>query len=381
MYLTDSHANLQASLRRFAEDVIAPHAKEVDEAATFPWNQFHALSGKGLFGLSIPVAYGGRGEDFLSSVLAVEEIAAACASTSVLLCTQALASFSLLLGGNEEQKQRFLPRLAKGEVPGAFCITEEAAGSDVSNVQTAAEPKESGYLLRGRKKFITNAGEAGLYLILARTSEHRSRGLSLFVVEQGTPGLSFGDKDEKMGVRGAVSREVILDDVWVPKEQLLGAEGSGFSTIMNVFNRTRTLVGAQAVGIAKGAFQCAVRYLKGRTQFGKELSDFQMIQGMLADLAMQIEASRLLVYQAAHKIDSGEEGAAMFASMAKCYATDTAMKVTTEAVQLLGGNGYTKNYPVERMMRDAKVTQIYDGTNQIQRLIIARQLLAESFDK
>ncbi len=328
---------LRESVRHFTHEEIAPQAKALDEAGEFPWEQFRKLGEQGLFGLHIPSAYGGQEADLLSSSLAVEEIASACASASVLLCTQALASYSILLGGTEEQKSRFLPRLVQGKVPGAFCITEAGAGSDVSNVQTSATETEGGYLLNGRKVFITNAGEAGIYIILARTSEHRTRGLSLLVVEQDTPGLSFGEKDEKMGVRGSVSREVIMKNVWVPKEHLLGQEGRGFATIMSVFNRTRTLVGAQAVGIANGALQYALGYLKERNQFGKALSEFQMLQGLLADLAMQIEASRLLVFQAAQKIDCGEEkGAAMFASMAKCYATYTAMKVTTEAVQLLG---------------------------------------------
>jgi acyl-CoA dehydrogenase len=376
MLLTEEQVILRESVRRFAEEWIAPKAKAVDEAAEFPWDHFHLLGNQDLFGLHVPVTYGGKGLDLMGSTLAVEEIAAACASTSVLLCTQALPTFSLLLGGNEEQKLRFLPPLAQGKVPGAFCITEAGAGSDVSNVQTIAEKTGDGYVLNGRKRFITNAGVAGLYVILARTSEHRSKGLSLFIVEQDTPGLSFGQKDEMMGMRGSVTGDVILENVQVSEGHLLGNEGDGFRVIMNVFNRTRTLVGAQAVGIARGALEYALRYLKERKQFGKSLSDFQMIQGMLADLAMQLEASRLLVHQASQKIDCEDPGVEMYASMAKCYATDTAMKVTTEAVQLLGGCGYSKQHPVERMMRDAKVTQIYDGTNQIQRLIIARQLLS-----
>ncbi len=377
MQLTESQLNVRESVRRLAAERIAPQAKTVDEAAAFPWENFRLLGEHGLFGLHIPVSYGGKGFDLLCSSLAVEEIAAVCASTSVLLCTQALVTYTLLLGGSEGQKRRFLPPLAQGKVPGAFGVTEASAGSDVSNTQTTAEKTESGYVLNGRKVFITNAGEAGIYIILTRTSEHRTRGLSLFVVEQGTPGLSFGEKDEWMGMRGSVTREVILENVWVPHDHLIGNEGEGFQTIMNVFNRTRTLVGAQGVGIARGAFEYVLRYLQERKQFGTSLSDFQMIQGTLADLAMQIEASRLLVHQASQKIDAKAQGVEMYASMAKCHATDTAMKVTTEAVQLMGAYGYSRKNPVERMMRDAKVTQIYDGTNQIQRLIIARQLLRQ----
>lgn len=361
MRLSEAQKQVRESARLLARNVVEPLAKQVDEAGEFPWSHFQTLGEQGYFGLPIPTAYGGGGKDLLSSTLAVEEIAAARGSTSVLLCTQALASYAVLLGGTQEQKVKFLPRLATGAVPGAFCVTEAGAGSDVSNVQTTAATKDDGYVLNGSKVFITNAGEAGVYVILARTSEHRSRGLSLFVVEQGTPGLSFGELEEKMGVRGSVSRAVLLEDVWVPRDHLLGEEGKGFGTIMEVFNRTRILVGAQAVGLAQGAMRIALDYLKERQQFGKPLSEQQMLQGILADLAMQIEASRLLVYQAAGKIDDGEASAAMFTSMAKCFATDMAMRVTTEAVQLLGDNGYSKKYPVERMMRDA--------------LVVARELL------
>jgi alkylation response protein AidB-like acyl-CoA dehydrogenase len=376
MLLTESQKRLRHSIREFAGEHIAPHAKKVDELAEFPWDNFHLLAEQGLFSLAIPVEYGGNGFEFLSSSIAVEEMAAVCASTSVLLCTQALASYSILLGGSEEQKKRFLTPLAQGKTAGAFCITEVDAGSDVSSVKTTAERTEKGYVLNGRKAFISNGGEAGIYVVLARTSDHRSRGLSLFIVEQGTQGLSFGNKEQMMGVRGSVTCDVILDNVEIPLENLVGNEGDGFKTIMNVFNRSRTLVGAQGTGIAKGAFDFAVNFLKERRQFGKPLSDFQMIQGTLANLGTLIEASRLLVREASHKIETQEDGVEMFASMAKCYGSDTAMKVTTEAVQLLGGRGYSTSYPVERMMRDAKVTQIYDGTNQIQRLIVARQLLS-----
>lgn len=377
MYLTDEQEMIRKLARDIAKEKIAPHASEVDASGEFPWQNIHALAENGLFGIHVPEEYGGSGADMVSHVLVVEEIAAACASTSVALSTQALAIAPFLIGGSKEQKLRYVPSLARGDALGSFGITEPGAGSDVSSLRTTARPDNGGYVLNGRKVFITNAGESETYVIVARTSEHRTRGISLFIVEKGTPGLSFGKKEDKMGIRGSATRDVLLEDVWVPKDNLLGGEGGGFKILMDVFNETRPVVGAQALGIAKGAFDYALNYVKERKQFGKRIFDFQMIQAMLSDMAMQIEASRLLVYKAAQMIDRHDKGVAPYSSMAKCYASDTAMKVTTDAVQLLGGYGYSKDYPVERMMRDAKITQIYEGTNQVQRLIIAKHLLED----
>jgi butyryl-CoA dehydrogenase len=377
MYLTEEQEMIRKLARDIAREKIAPYAKHIDESGEFPWENIKRLAENGLFGVHVPEAYGGTGADMVSHVLVVEEIAAACASTSVALSTQALAIAPFLIGANEKQKTQYVKPLARGEVLGSFGITEPGAGSDVSALRTTAHKEGGGYVLNGQKVFITNAGESEIYVIVARTSEHRTRGVSLFIVEKGTPGLSFGKKEDKMGIRGSVTREVLLENVWIPEENLLGGEGNGFHILMSVFNETRPVVGAQALGIAKGAFEYALQYVKERKQFGKRIFDFQMVQAMLSDMAMQIEASRLLVYQAAQMIDRNEKGVAPYSSMAKCYASDTAMKVTTDAVQLLGGYGYIKEYPLERMMRDAKITQIYEGTNQIQRLIIAKHLLED----
>lgn len=373
MTITPQHERIREEAAAYARDVLRAAAPEIDRKGEFPEGHLEGLAAKGWFGLYVPQAYGGKGSDFLSYALVVEEVAAQCASTSVILTTQILAIMPLLLAGSPEQKERFLPRLASGEALGAIGITEPEAGSDVSNIQTRAEKRDGHYVLNGRKVLITNAGLADIYIILARTGEHRVKGLSMFVVEKNQPGLSFGERDEYMGMRGAVTREVILKDVIVPEENLLGAEGSGFFTLMNVFNFSRTLVGAQGVGIAKGALEYAGRYLQTRVQFGKPLAQNEMLQGIVADLVMQTEAARELVHQAAIRVECDPDQAAYYASIAKCVGSDTAMNVTTQAVQLLGGYGYSTRHPLERMMRDAKVTQIYDGTNQIQRLIVARE--------
>lgn len=375
MFLTEEQAMIQKVARDLAQEQIAPHAKEVDETGEFPWKNIRLLAEHGFFGVHVPEAYGGIGADMVSHALVVEEIAAACASTSVALSTQALAIAPFLIGASEEQKERYVTPLARGEVLGSCGITEPGAGSDVSSIRTRAEKNGNDYILNGRKVFITNAGESEIYVIVARTSEDRTNGISLFIVENGIPGLSFGKKEDKMGIRGSATRDVILENVRVPKENMIGEEGQGFSIMMNVFNETRPIVGAQALGIARGAYDYVKEYVKERVQFGKALSSFQMVQAMLSDMVMQIEASKLLVYQACQMIDRKQMGVPLNSAMAKCFASDTAMKVTTDAVQLMGGYGFIKEYPLERMMRDAKITQIYEGTNQIQRLIIAKQIL------
>lgn len=367
----------QNYISRAVIEKIQASAQQIDEMESFPHENFRLLAEQGLFGLHISKKYGGSEQSFYTNAKVVEEVANVCASTSVLLCTQALTTCLLELGGNEDQKSNYLRALAEGKYPGAFCVTEKQAGSDVSNIQTQAVFNDDSYVLTGEKSFITNAGEAGAYLVLARTGSHPTKGLSFFVVEACAPGLEFGEHVETLGVRGSSVGTVILNKVRVPKENMLGIEGSGFKLLMKTFNRSRTLVGAQGVGIAKGAFQIALNYLKERIQFGKPLSEQPMIQGMLAELGTKIITAELLVKEAAMHIDKETSEIEKYASMAKYYATDMAMQVTTDAVQLLGGYGFTKLYPLERMMRDAKVTQIYDGTNQIQRIIIARQLLKE----
>lgn len=377
MNLLEEQLLMQQVARKIAKEQIEPKAAEVDQLGEMPWGNIHLMAQNGLFGVHVPEEYGGAGGDMISHVAVIEEIAAACASTSVALSTQALTIAPFLLAGSEEQKKRYVTPLAKGERLGSFGITEPSAGSDVAAATTTAKKYGDDYLLNGQKVFITNAGDSEIYVFVARTSEERTKGISLFVVEKGTPGLTFGKKEDKMGIRGSTTREVFLEDVKVSKHNLLGSEGEGFKILMNIFNETRPVVGAQAVGIARGAYDYAVTYVKERKQFGKPIGSFQMVQSMLADMRMQIEASRLLVYKAASMIDRKEKGVAPYSSMAKCFASDTAMKVTTDAVQMLGGYGYIKDYPVERMMRDAKITQIYEGTNQIQRIIIGNHILQD----
>lgn len=373
--LTDEQTMIKKLARSIAKDYIEPNAQEVDQKGIFPWGNIKVLAENGLFGVHAPVEYGGVGSDMVSHVLVVEEIASACASTSVALSTQALAMAPFLIAGTEAQKKKYVTPLAKGEVLGSFGITEPGAGSDVSSIRTTAVRDGDDYIINGQKVFITNAGESEIYVFVTRTSEERTNGITLFIVEKDTPGLSFGKEEDKMGIRGSVTREVFLENVRVPKVNMLGNEGEGFKILMNVFNETRPVVGAQATGIAQGAFNYCLQYVKERKQFGKPISQFQMVQAKLADMAMNIESSRLLVHKAAKMIDERDPNVIAYSSMAKCFASDTAMKVTTNAVQLLGGYGYIKDYPLERMMRDAKITQIYEGTNEIQRVIIANQLL------
>ncbi|SEI87448.1 acyl-CoA dehydrogenase [Bhargavaea ginsengi] len=377
MLMTEQSQMIKEIAGKIAREKIAPRAQEVDEKGETPWENIRLLAENGFFGIDVPEEYGGVGSDTAAHVSVVEEIAAACASTSVALSTQALTITPFLLAGTEEQKKKYVVPLATGDVLGSFGITEPGAGSDVSSIQTRAVKEDNGYRLNGHKIFITNAGDSEIYVIVARTSEERTNGISLFIVEKGTSGFSFGKKENKMGIRGSVTRELFLEDVFVPQENLLGGEGEGFKILMNVFNITRPVVGAQATGIAKGAYEYCLEYVKERKQFGKPIQHFQMVQSTLADMAMKVEASRLLVQKAAMMLDQNDEDVIAYSSMAKCFASDTAMQVTTDAVQLLGGNGFIKDYPVERMMRDAKITQIYEGTNQIQRIIIAKQILAD----
>ncbi|MRG87577.1 acyl-CoA dehydrogenase family protein [Salinibacillus xinjiangensis] len=377
MLLTEQQEMIKSVARSIAKDYIEPRAMEVDKTGEFPWDNIKVMAENGLFGVHVPEEYGGVGSDMISHVAVVEEIAKVCASTSVALSTQALATAPFLIAGTEEQKKKYVTALATGESLGSFGITEPGAGSDVASLKTTAVPDGNDYILNGQKVFITNAGESGIYVFVTRTSEHRTKGITLFIVEDGTPGLSFGKKEDKMGIRGSVTREVLLENVRVPKENMLGAEGEGFKILMKVFNETRPVVGAQATGIAQGALDYCLDYVKERKQFGKEIHQFQMVQSKLADMAMKIESSRLLVQKAARMLDNEDKNVAGYSSMAKCFASDTAMEVTTDAVQLVGGYGYIKEYPVERMMRDAKITQIYEGTNQIQRVIIANHLINE----
>ncbi|MCX7817459.1 MAG: acyl-CoA dehydrogenase family protein [Syntrophales bacterium] len=376
--LTEDQKMLRDTVRRIAETEFAPKAANVDAFEEFPKQNLRLLVENGLLGIQVPEEYGGAGAGMLSLVIAVEEIARVCASTSVILTTQALASDPLLLGGTEEQKRTYLYRMASGQCLGACAITEPGAGSDVAGMKTFAKKVDGGYVLNGSKIFITNGGEAEIIIVLAYTDREKGHnGISMFIVEKGDPGFSVGKQEHKMGIRGSDTRELTFEEIYLPEDRLLGGEGNGFRILMKTFNYTRPAVGAQAVGVAQGALDAAIKYAKERVQFGKPIASFQGIQWMLAEMALGVEAARTLVYRAASTIDTEPDSPDIprIASMAKWFASDTAMKVTTDAVQIFGGYGYSREYPVERMMRDAKITQIYEGTNQIQRVIVAAQIL------
>jgi alkylation response protein AidB-like acyl-CoA dehydrogenase len=376
--LNDDQKMLRDSVRRIAESEFAPRAAEVDATETFPREAFRILGENGLLGVQVPEEYGGAGAGMLSLILTVEEVARVCASTSVILTTQALASDPLLLAGTDEQKKAFLYRMASGQCLGACAITEPGAGSDVSGMKTNAKKVDGGYLLNGSKIFITNGGESEIVTVLAYTDRAKgNKGISMLLVEAGDKGFAVGKHEHKLGIRGSDTRELTFEDVFLPENRLLGGEGNGFKVLMTTFNYTRPAVGAQALGIAQGALEAVIKYTKERVQFGKPLSSFQGLQWMMAEMALGVETARTMIYRAASTIDMEPDSPDIpkISSMAKWYASDTAMKVTTDAVQLFGGYGYSREYPVERMMRDAKITQIYEGTNQIQRVIIAGQIL------
>jgi alkylation response protein AidB-like acyl-CoA dehydrogenase len=376
--LTEDQIMLRDTVRRIAVDNFAPKAAEIDEKEIFPEDNLKILAENGLLGIQIPEEYGGAGAGMLSLILAVEEVARVCASTSVILTTQALASDPMLISGNEAQKKSYLCRMASGECLGACAITEPGAGSDVSGMKTTARKADGGYLLNGAKIFITNGGVSEIVTVFAYTDKEKgNKGISTLIVEKGDKGFALGKKEHKLGIHGSDTRELIFEDVFLPEERLVGSAGSGFKTLMQTFNYTRPAVAAQALGIAQGALDAAIDYAKMRVQFGKTLASFQGIQWMIAEMALSVEAARNMVYRAASTIDNDPDSPEIpkLSSMAKWYASDVAMKVTTDAVQIFGGYGYSKEYPLERMMRDAKITQIYEGTNQIQRIIIAAQLL------
>jgi alkylation response protein AidB-like acyl-CoA dehydrogenase len=373
---------LRASVRRLAETQIAPHAAEADEREEYPWASWRAWHDAGFAGLPFPEEYGGQGGGILAHAICVEEVARVCASSSLFTFISKLGTTALLDHGSEELKQQYIPRVASGEWQASYCLSEFDAGSDVAGMKTRAVRDGDDYVLNGRKAWITNAGVSHVYTVFAKTDPDAGhRGISCFVVERDFPGFAVGKLEHKLGVRGSPTGEVLLDDCVVPAANLIGEEGRGFHYAMGALDRSRPLVGAQALGIAQGALDLATRYVHERKQFGQTIADFQGVQFMLADMATAVDASRLLVYRACAGLDSGIagpgiHGPASASSMAKLFASDTAMRVTTDCVQLLGGVGYTKDLPAERFMRDAKITQIYEGTNQIQRVVIAKRLLS-----
>ena len=376
--LSDEHEEFRAAARRFAEKEVAPHAAEADEREQYPWPSFEAYRDSGLVRSIYPSEHGGDGGGSLVYALLVEEVARVCASSSLFVLISRLAMTPVVEHGSDVLRAKYLPRVASGESQASYCLSEAQAGSDVASMTTRAVRDGDTYVLNGRKMWITNAGVSDLYTVFAKTDPSAGhRGISAFVVERDFDGFSIGKLEHKMGVRGSPTGELILDDVRVPAENLIGEENRAFGYAMAALDKSRPIVAAQAVGIAQGAVDVASRYVLDRRQFDHPIADFQGLQFMLADMATQLEAARLLVYQACSRIDAGAPGVSRASAMAKLFAGDTAMRVTTDAVQLLGGAGYTRDFPVERMMRDAKITQIYEGSNQIQRVVIARRLLEE----
>ena len=377
-HLSDDEQMLIEAIQEIAREQVAPRAAEIDHTSQFPWDMKELLAQQDILAMLFPDEYGGIGSSELAVVMAIEELARYCATTSLILAVQQLGSLPIMLVGNEQQKSKYLPPLASGEWLAAFGLTEAGSGSDAAAMQTFAVRKSDKYILNGSKRFITNGGLAQVNSIFAITDPKvGTRGISAFIVEKDFPGFSVGRIEEKMGIKGSQTAELIFTDCEVPAENLLGREGDGFKFAMMTLDRTRPGVAAQAVGISQGALDLALSYAKQRIQFKKPIADNQGIQFMLADMATRVEAARLLVYNAAEMIDRGEPNFGKYSAMAKLYASDIAMEVTGDAVQILGGYGYMKEYPAERMMRDAKITQIYEGTNQIQRLVIARALLGE----
>jgi len=381
--LSEEQIMLKDTVARIAKEQIAPGAEKRDEEAKFPWDIVEILRENALFGADFPEKYGGSEMGLLALCLTIEEIAKVCASTSVILLVHELGSMPIFLAGNEEQKDTYFPKLATGEHLVAFGLTEPNAGSDVSGLKTKAVKDGDHYVINGTKTFISHADVANVICIAAKTdtSVPAHKGISIFIVEKDTSGLSIGKHENKLGIRGSSTVEIILEDVTVPATNILSQEGAGFSIIMKTLDLTRIPVAAQALGIAQGALDYAIQYTKERVQFGKPLFSFQGLQWMMADMATQVEAARHLTYKAASifednpkNMDRVPKDMVRYSAMAKLFAAETAMKVTTDAVQLLGGYGYVKEYPVERMMRDAKITQIYEGTSQIQKIVIASTL-------
>ncbi len=377
--LTEEQIMVRDLARQIAEEKVVPVRAELDEHNKFPAEIMKAIAQSDLFGIYIPEEYGGLGKKSLELCIVVEELSKACVGVSTSYAANALGTYPVLLYGSETQKKKYLPDIATGKKLVAFGLTEANAGSDASGVQTTAKLEGNEYILNGTKQWITNGGEADVYTIIAITDKSKGpRGASAFIVEKGTPGFTFGKKENKMGIRASSTAELIFNNCRIPKENLIAKEGMGFIVAMKTLDSSRTGVGAQGVGVAQGAIDEAIKFAKQRVQFGQPVTSFQAVQHMLADMQTQTEAARSLVYSVARFIDSGAKDVSRASAMAKLFATDVAMKVTTDAVQVMGGSGYMKEYPVEKMMRDAKILQIYEGTNQIQRNVIALDMIKQA---
>jgi alkylation response protein AidB-like acyl-CoA dehydrogenase len=375
--LSEDHDMLREAVRAVAENKIAPHAAEVDDTATFPQTAYDALVASDFHAPHVPEEYGGVRAYALATCVVIEEVARVCASSSLIPAVNKLGSMPPILAGSDELKAKYLPPLASGEAGFSYGLSEREAGSDTASMRCRAKADGDGWVLSGQKSWITNAGFSEYYTVLAVTDPDAKRGsnVSAFIVEKSDEGFSFGSKERKLGIKGSPTRDLVFDNVRIPGGRMIGEQGDGLKIELRTLDHTRVTIGAQAVGITQGALDFAVGYVKERKQFGKRIADFQGLQFMLADMAMNLEAARQMVYVAAAKSERSDPDLPFFGAAAKCFASDVAMRVTTDAVQLLGGYGYTQDFPVERMMRDAKVTQIYEGTNQVQRIVIARQLL------
>jgi alkylation response protein AidB-like acyl-CoA dehydrogenase len=381
-FFNEDQKHIQDLSRRIAEEKILPVRAELDETGEFPWGVMKVCAETGLFGVSIPVEYGGTGGGVLENCIVVEELSRACLGVSVSYAASLLGAYPILIGGSEEMKTKYLPQVASGKKLAAFGLTEPNAGSDAQGIRTEAKKVGNEYLLNGTKQWITNGGEAEIYTVVAMTDRSKGgRGATAFVVEKGMEGFSFGKKENKLGIRASATRELVFQDCRVPAENVIGREGLGFILAMRTFDKTRPGIGAQAVGVAQGALEAALNYAREREQFEKKIVSFQAIQHMLADMAMQVEAARALVYSVARYIDSNPRDFSKVSAMSKVFPSDVAMKVTVDAIQVFGGYGYMKEYPVEKMMRDAKILQIYEGTNQIQRNVIGLELIKEAAQK
>lgn len=376
--LSDEHQAVREAVREVCAAKVTPHAAEADETGEFPKASYDALRAADFHAPHIPVEYGGAGADALATAIVIEEVARACASSSLIPAVNKLGTMPLILASSAELKRTYLTPVGAGDAMFSYCLSEPEAGSDAAAMSTRAERDGDHWVLNGVKRWITNAGVSDFYTVFAVTdSAAGSRGISAFVVEKSDPGVSFGAPEKKLGIKGSPTREVYLDGVRIPADRMIGAEGTGFATAMQTLDHTRVTIAAQAVGIAQGALDYAKGYVRERRQFGRAVADFQGVQFMLADMGMKLEAARQLTYAAAGRSERGDADLTYFGAAAKCFASDAAMEITTDAVQLLGGYGYTRDYPVERMMRDAKITQIYEGTNQVQRIVMARQLLKD----
>ena len=379
--LSEEQREVRELVRAIARDRVAPRAAEIDKSGEFPWDIVEVFRENDLFGVLFDEAYGGIGESSLLAFVTIEELSKVCATSGVIVAVQELGSLGIKLAGTEEQKQRYLPRLASGEWLAAYALTEPESGSDSAAMRTTARREGDEYVLNGGKRFITNAGVASVYVVFAKSDPQAGHGgISAFVVEADAPGFEVGRIEPKMGIKGSTTGELFFNDCRIPAGNLLGSEGEGFKLAMRILDRSRPGIGAQGLGLAQGATDYAVDYAKSRETMGKPIGQHQLIAGMLADMETKCEAARGLLYKVGRMIDEGDTGPELtkLSAMAKLYCTDVAMDVTTDAVQVLGGYGYIQEYPVERMMRDAKITQIYEGTNQIQRLVIAREMLKEN---